>query len=66
MLIMLLMDIQRIRSLLGSANIPATAEATKLSVRTLYRIKAGESNITLSTMNALQKWAKGRRVHHGT
>lgn len=58
------MNLHRIRSLLAAPNvsIPEVAKSTGVSIRTLFRIKSGESNINLRTYNALDTWAKGKRL----
>lgn len=56
------MSIIRIQALLRAASIPEVSQKTGLSVRSLFRIKAGETNITLATLNKLEEWARGRRA----
>lgn len=58
------MNLQRIQALLNASkvSIPQVSKVTGVGVRSLFRIKAGATNINLSTLQKLQGWAKGRRL----
>lgn len=56
------MNLPGIRKLLTSETIPEAAKATGLSVRTLWRIKAGAENITLATLCSLQRWGRDKKA----
>jgi len=58
------MNIQRITALLNApkVSIPEVSAKSGVSIRTLYRIKAGYKQVTLETFASLQEWAKGRRL----
>lgn len=51
------MNFKPIQRALARANIAKAAEDMKLSKRTLFRIKAGSTNINLATYATLEKWA---------
>ena len=51
------MNFKPILRALATANIAKAAEQTGLSRRTLFRIKAGDTNVNLGTYTKLEKWA---------
>ena len=57
-------ELTRIQGLLrlSSTDIDKVSREIGVSRRTLYLIKAGRTNITLTTLNKLRAWAKGKRL----
>lgn len=56
------MNIQRIRQLVAATPLKDVAKASGIPLRTLYRFKNVENGPQMATLEALEKWAKGRRL----
>jgi DNA-binding Xre family transcriptional regulator len=52
------MNMKQLRAILASANLSQLARLTRINIRTLRRIKSGETrDVKLSTLNAIEKGA---------
>lgn len=56
------MNIQRIRQLVAATPLKDVAKASGVPLRTLYRLKHKQNEPREATLQALEKWAKGRRL----